>query len=322
MQRQSAARAVGEVSRLQEAHVGLRRGGEGHRAETARRAAGGRALGLAAGRAHADRAGRHPRVLRQRRVQGEEVAGRLLAEDAAPRSAAAWTKSLAGIRRDRRRSSSSRRTRRSISSRRSRTAPARPICARSCSSRTTTRITSASSSRSGAGWGHGRSADRQISRPGSFVNGSRAAPDRRRLRDAGRRRRVVRRGAGAGLCRRAVGRRTAHDKRDRADRRTGHRRPDHRAHLAAARHAAFRRARRRAMDADPSCAARIARARRVQAVRARRRGVRAQPEGPREGARRRHAADAAGHLPAARAARIATEAAADSTFCFASRTTA
>jgi len=163
---------------------------------------------------HANRAGRHPRVLRQRQIQREKMAGRLLAEDAG----AAQRRRVAEIARRHpstieRVSSGWRRIKRSISS------PPSPhgtgqTYLREILLVVRPRRVSHRPARLAPAPARDMAVARTAGSGSRIVRTAapRAAPDRRRLCDAGRSGGVVRRGAGAGLRRRAVGRRTAYEK--------------------------------------------------------------------------------------------------------------
>ena len=132
---------------FKEAHVDFDQAVKGIPPAAARQAAARRrAHVVAAGRAPADCAGRHPRVLQTAKYKEKKWPDDYWPKALGPHSAAAWNKSIASTAAIARRCSGSRQTRRSICWRRFRTAPARPTCASSCSSPTTTGITSARSS--------------------------------------------------------------------------------------------------------------------------------------------------------------------------------
>ena len=279
---------------FEEAHVGFDRAVKGIPPRLRGDGAGGRrALAVAAARAPADRAGRHPRVLPDRQVQRKEMAGRLLAGVAGAAQRGGVDAAIAGYRRDRK------------AFQRLAANPKIDLFAAIPHGTGQTYLREILLAADHAAYHIGQivAVRRQL---GIWSSGSREAPfpisqdmapargaditwqrlRTQRLVGAGftharQRRALVRRRSGAGLFRRAVGGRHAHDRRDRGRRRTGDCRTHDRPHMAAARHAAFRGGRRCPLDADTLRAAddrasgvalRTARARRAH-DRAQRRAV-------------------------------------------------
>ena len=238
-------------------HVGSIARCRGFRA-AAWRSADGEALAVAAGGAPADRAGRHPRVLPDRQVQRKEMAGRLLAGIAgAAQRGGVDQGDRRHYRRDRKALQRLAANTRidllaTIPHGTGQTLPARDPAGR----RSQRRITSGRSSPCAGSSASGRSCrrvkparSRRMNVAQRSSHSAARGPASRRLPtscdgSAPCRRRIIQARCGRSACARSARPRPASNKRSRS-------RAD-RPHLAAARHAAFRRARRRPLDADAS----------------------------------------------------------------------